>query len=78
MHRDLKPQNILIKSPTDDLDIKICDFGLATYVTEEKLLYPRCGTPGYVAPEIINLRDEKKRYDQKCDVFSLGVIMFML
>ena len=78
MHRDLKPANILVKSPDDDLDIKICDFGLATFVNVDKYIYPRCETPGFVAPEIINLKDEKHKYDTKCDIYSLGIIMFTM
>jgi len=52
MHRDLKPENIMFKDSFDTL--KIVDFGLAT-PCDVKYLYPKCGTPGYVAPEIANL-----------------------
>ena len=41
----------------NSLDLGICDFGLATYADEEKYLFVRCGTPGFVAPEIINIKD---------------------
>jgi serine/threonine protein kinase len=41
-------------------------------------LFVRCGTPGYVAPEIVNLKDLKAKYDPICDMFSLGVIFHML
>lgn len=78
IHRDLKPQNILIKNPTDDFDVKIIDFGLSTFLKVDKYLYPRCGTPGFVAPEIISYIDENKKYNEKCDVFSLGVIFFTM
>jgi calcium-dependent protein kinase len=54
MHRDLKPENIMIRS-SDSLSPVIVDFGLATHADEEKYLFFRCGTPGYVAPEIIEL-----------------------
>ena len=51
MHRDLKPQNILCK--TNSLDIVLADFGLATYIKAKSHIYYRCGTTGYVAPEIL-------------------------
>lgn len=52
VHRDLKPENLLLASPSDDSSIRIADFGFAVsvldgYVTDQ------CGTPGYVAPEIL-------------------------
>ena len=41
----------------NSLEIAICDFGLSTHADEEKYLFVRCGTPGFVAPEIINIKD---------------------
>jgi calcium-dependent protein kinase len=67
-----------VKSTTNDFDVKIIDFGLSTFLGVEKYLFPRCGTPGFAAPEIINYQDESAKYDEKCDVFSLGVIFFMM
>ena len=78
MHRDLKPQNILIKSQLNDFDIKIVDFGLSCYIKEENPIYLRCGTPGYVAPEILNSKDDWKTYSEKCDVFSIGVLFYIM
>lgn len=49
IHRDLKPENIMFKLK-NSLDVCICDFGLATYADQEKYLFVRCGTPGFVAP----------------------------
>ena len=46
----------MFKKP-NSLELGICDFGLATYADEEKNLFVRCGTPGFVAPEIINIKD---------------------
>ena len=54
MHRDIKLENILLKHKDDIKSVKLTDFGLATKVNVSKLLYPKCGTPGYVAPEIAN------------------------
>ena len=60
--------------------IKLCDFGLATHVDVKEYLYKRCGTPGYVAPEIVNAdsNDPHFRSNSKCDAFSVGVIMYLL
>jgi len=75
MHRDLKPENLVLKDSENNYDVKIADFGLATVVVSQgEYLFKRCGTPGYVAPEI--LADEK--YDQKVDIFSAGVILYIL
>jgi calcium/calmodulin-dependent protein kinase I len=54
IHRDLKPENLLFSS--NDLStaqIKICDFGLARHIQEDSMATTTCGTPGYVAPEIL-------------------------
>ena len=55
VHRDLKPENLILAAKDDDLDIKIADFGLAALMPENgQLLTTKCGTPGYVAPEVLN------------------------
>lgn len=74
VHRDLKPENLLLMSTTNDTDIKICDFGFAKRITDLTSDETACGTPGYVAPEI--LRGEK--YGAEVDVWSLGVIFYIL
>jgi serine/threonine protein kinase len=76
MHRDLKLANILLVDEETSA-VKLVDFGLATDADECPYLYHRCGTPGYVAPEILNSK-EGNRYEVICDVFSLGVIFFIL
>jgi serine/threonine protein kinase len=60
--------------------IKICDFGLATHVDVKEYLYKRCGTPGYVCPEVVNAdaNDNNFRVNSKCDSFSAGVVMYLL
>lgn len=73
IHRDIKPENLLI-SNMKDFDIQITDFGLSEFMVDNEQLYKRSGTPGYVAPEI--LRD--KPYDTKADIFSCGVILYLL
>jgi len=73
-HRDLKPENLLLTSENDDSDIKIADFGFAKRVTKPKSLTTQCGTPGYVASEIL----EGKPYDTQADMWSIGVIVYIL
>lgn len=72
MHRDLKPQNILINEAGI---IKICDFGFARKMSAATVcLYSMKGTPLYIAPEII----QDKPYGPKIDVWSLGIILYEL
>merc|ERR1712238_179907 len=73
-HRDLKPENLLLRSEDNDSEIKIADFGFAKKVSTPNSLTTQCGTPGYVAPEIL----EGNAYDTKSDMWSLGVIVYIL
>ena len=75
VHRDLKPENLILGSKQDISDVKIADFGLATVLEnpQEKLKL-RCGSPGYVAPEL--LRNEG--YNCSADIFSAGVIFYVI
>ena len=83
MHRDLKLENIMVKkdpeNPNEILPV-IVDLGLAEYYNTEKYLYVRCGTPGYVAPEILKIKssDAVQSYTTKVDVFSLAVVFHIL
>ena len=75
VHRDIKPENLLFNSKDySKAQIKISDFGLARFLQEEKLATTTCGTPGYVAPEILS----EKPYGSACDIWSVGVVMFIL
>ncbi|CAD8117819.1 unnamed protein product [Paramecium sonneborni] len=78
MHRDIKPENIILEMRDGQVRLKIVDFGLATYSTLKRFKYPKCGTPGFVAPEVINLQNSNQTYDKVCDIFSCGVIFYKL
>lgn len=69
LHRDLKPQNILL---TNEYNIKITDFGFAKQIEKNSLITTLCGSPMYMAPEIINKQD----YDIKSDLWSVGIILY--
>lgn len=59
--------------------VKIVDFGLATHIDVDEYLFKRCGTPGFVAPEIIKSNSqENEKFTPKVDVFSAGVICYIL
>jgi len=73
-HRDLKPENLLYSDPSDNATIKIADFGLAKLLDDNTLMHTACGTPGYVAPEIL----EGRAYGIEVDMWSLGVISYIL
>jgi serine/threonine protein kinase len=72
-HRDLKPQNILLSSRANDNAIKIADFSFSKRVHTPKSLFTRCGTPTYVAPEIL----KNHPHDEICDMWSVGVIIYV-
>ncbi|XP_041079161.1 serine/threonine-protein kinase ULK1-like isoform X2 [Polyodon spathula] len=78
IHRDLKPQNILLshsggrKSNTGNTCIKIADFGFARYLQTNMMAATLCGSPMYMAPEVIM----SQTYDAKADLWSIGTIVF--
>ena len=73
IHRDIKPENLLI-CPNSQSLVKLADFGFATYCKPGEKVSGSCGSPSYVAPDILS----QKPYDSKSDLWSLGVIMFLL
>lgn len=76
-HRDLKPENVLLKYKRPNSILKITDFGLSKIIEDdETIMRTVCGTPYYVAPEILDRSVSK--YDQQVDIWSIGVILFYM
>ncbi|NXV50576.1 MKNK2 kinase, partial [Uria aalge] len=86
-HRDLKPENILCESPDQVSPVKICDFDLGSGIklngdcspiSTPELLTP-CGSAEYMAPEVVEaFNEEASIYDKRCDLWSLGVILYIM
>ena len=73
VHRDLKPENILMDNDFSNLTIKIIDWGCAKTIKKKEKLHQADGTSYYIAPEVL-MGD----YDEKCDIWSCGVIFYIL
>ncbi|XP_041997406.1 calcium-dependent protein kinase 20-like [Salvia splendens] len=73
MHRDLKPENFLFVNQQEELLLKTIDFGLSAFFKPGETFNDVVGSPYYVAPEVL-----KKHYSQECDVWSAGVIIYIL
>ncbi|MCQ2816650.1 MAG: protein kinase [archaeon] len=71
-HRDLKPENVLLVDG-DDLEVKVIDFGMGKHFDKKGKMNERVGTSYYIAPEVL-----KGKYDEKCDIWSCGVILYIL
>ncbi|KAL8675344.1 MAG: hypothetical protein Q9168_000301 [Polycauliona sp. 1 TL-2023] len=74
VHRDIKPENILLADT--QLSVKLADFGLAKIIGEESFTTTLCGTPSYVAPEILE-NSRHRKYTRAVDVWSLGVVLYI-
>ncbi|KAM6985652.1 calcium/calmodulin-dependent protein kinase type 1D [Aplochiton taeniatus] len=74
VHRDLKPENLLYFNPQDESKIMISDFGLSKMEGSGDVMSTACGTPGYVAPEVL----AQKPYSKAVDCWSIGVIAYIL
>jgi calcium-dependent protein kinase len=79
IHRDLKPENMLVenkrknKSGEEEINIKIIDFGTCNFIDKNAKLSLKVGSPYYIAPEVL-----KRNYNEKCDIWSCGVILYVL
>ncbi|KAK9236208.1 Ca/Cm-dependent protein kinase B [Lipomyces kononenkoae] len=76
VHRDLKPENLLFRTADDNSDLLIADFGLSRIIEEEQfnILKTTCGTPGYMAPEMV----KKTGHGKPVDIWAIGVITYFL
>ena len=74
IHRDLKPQNLLLTVASPDAELKIADFGFARYMHPTGMAETLCGSPLYMAPEILGYQ----KYDAKADLWSVGTILYEL
>ena len=78
VHRDIKPENILVQQfdknkNSDELNIKLIDFGASNFFKENEILTLKVGSPYYIAPEVLN-----KSYNEKCDIWSSGVVLYVM
>jgi hypothetical protein len=73
VHRDIKPENMVFGSEDNEDDIRLIDFGLSTILKDRKYMDKKCGSAFYLAPEVL-----KGQYDSKCDIWSLGVVLFVM
>lgn len=62
----------------DDSPVKIADFGLSKFFSNDNVLSTMCGSPQYVAPEVLGVGDGLKEYSPAVDMWSVGVILFIL
>ncbi|CAI5950210.1 unnamed protein product [Closterium sp. NIES-65] len=73
MHRDLKPENILLVSNQSDTDLKVIDWGVATFFQKGKPCTDMAGSPYYLAPEVL-----AEKYGPEADIWSAGVVLYIL
>ncbi|KAK6147342.1 hypothetical protein DH2020_018254 [Rehmannia glutinosa] len=73
MHRDLKPENFLFVNEQEESPLKTIDFGLSVFFRPGEIFHDVVGSPYYVAPEVL-----RKNYGPECDVWSAGVIIYIL
>ena len=74
IHRDVKPENILMTDKTEYADIRLLDFGLSKIVRQGEKCTEPYGTLSYVSPEVL----QDIPYDERCDLWSIGVITYLL
>ena len=74
----MKPENLLYATTAEDSPLKLADFGLAYLLKRDELMHSSCGTPGYVAPEILKSGRGGAGYGKEVDMWSVGVILYIL
>jgi serine/threonine protein kinase len=79
VHRDLKPENIMVElddsgETTEVHQVKLADFGLSKIIVPGEVMFESCGTPAYVAPEVLR----KQGYQNEVDIWSTGVILYTM
>ena len=74
VHRDLKPENLLYSTMEPGALLKVSDFGLARFISTDEVMMTQCGTPGYVAPEIIT----GGGYTEAIDFWSVCFILYIM
>eukprot|EP01026_Neomeris_dumetosa_P050353 TRINITY_DN4412_c0_g1_i1.p1 TRINITY_DN4412_c0_g1~~TRINITY_DN4412_c0_g1_i1.p1 ORF type:complete len:392 (-),score=46.63 TRINITY_DN4412_c0_g1_i1:2722-3744(-) len=78
VHRDLKLENMIMLNERDDSPVKIADFGLSKFFSPDTILSTVCGSPQYVAPEVLGVASGSQAYSPAVDMWSVGVILFIL
>lgn len=89
VHRDLKPENVLVTRPSPRRRAKIADFGLAKIIDGETFLKTACGTPAYLAPEVVlgypggedwvaGVGEGRGKYNERVDSWSLGIVVYAM
>ena len=73
LHRDLRPENVLLDSKGSSLTLNISDFGTSCFLDVDRNLNSKFSSPFYTAPEVI-----QEAYNEKCDIWSCGVIMYIM
>jgi len=82
VHRDIKPENLLLSNKENDANVKVADFGFSKPIKTDHDLYETLGTPPYMAPEIVILRNDDLQnpvgYGRPVDVWALGICLYIL
>lgn len=73
----MKLENILLTSKSRETIVKLADFGLSKFLDAQSVMNTICGTPMYIAPEVLLSKNFKYKYDFRADVWSLGVALYI-